>query len=231
MKKKQIAIIPARGGSKRIEKKNLIDFCGKPMIAWTIEAALESGQFSEVVVSTDDDIIAEVARDYGASIPFIRTKYTDDYSPISDVTLDSLDRIKNEFNEEYEVVVQLMANCPLRKSEHITGAISDFYKKNAPVQISCFRFGWMNPWWATILDDEGKPEPLFPESYSKRSQDLANLYCPTGAIWIANIKHLEEHRTFYSGKHIFRELPWEAAIDIDDYSDLNMATVLYNMKL
>jgi len=83
----RVAIIPARGGSKRIEKKNIINFCGKPMIAWTIEAAKKSEMFERVVVSTDDQEIAEVARQCGASVPFLRKQYADDISPVSLATI------------------------------------------------------------------------------------------------------------------------------------------------
>jgi len=225
-----IAIIPARGGSKRIEKKNILDFSGKPMIAWTIEAALESKLFSKVIVSTDDEEIANISRQYGASIPFMRNQYADDHSPISVVTIDSLKRLKEELNEEYDTVVQLMANCPLRKAYHIIDAVKNFSDKNALAQISCFKYGWMNPWWAVQLTEETKPIKLFPDALTSRSQDLDELYCPTGAIWIASTKHLEIEGSFYSDETIFYDMPWQAAIDIDDHEDLKMASLLYLMS-
>lgn len=224
-----VAIIPARGGSKRIEKKNIINFCGKPMIAWTIAAAQKSGMFTRVVVSTDDPEIAEVARQYGVSVPFLRKRYSDDISPVSLATIGTLLQLRDELGEEYETAVQLMANCPLRDERHIVDALDHFSVHNARSQISCFKFGWMNPWWAVTLSEDGRPKSLFPDASRTRSQDLPPLYCPTGAIWIAKVPHLMEHETYHTPERIFWPIPWEAAVDIDDPEDMRMAELLHLM--
>ena len=101
---RNIALIPARGGSKRIPKKNIIEFSGKPMIAWTIEAALKSEKFEKVVVSTDDPEIASVAQKYGAAVPFLREEDADDFTPISTVTLNYSVRLQDIWAEEIDVV-------------------------------------------------------------------------------------------------------------------------------
>jgi N-acylneuraminate cytidylyltransferase len=225
----RVAIIPARGGSKRIEKKNIIDFCGRPMIAWTIEAARKSKMFDQIVVSTDDRTIADVARQYGASVPFLRQEHSDDLSPVSLVTIGTLRRLRDELGTEYEVAVQLMANCPLRNERHIVDALEHFEKLDASSQISCFRLGWMNPWWAATLSEDGRPHRLFPEAAQARSQDLPPLYCPSGAIWIAKVHQLIEHQTYHTPDCIFWPMPWQDAIDIDDAGDLRMAEVLHAM--
>ncbi len=230
MVKKLVAVIPARGGSKRIEKKNIVDFHGKPMIAWTIEAALKTGRFARVIVSTDDEEIADVSKKHGASVPFMRKGHADDISPVSLATIEALQQLQDEAGEEYETVVQLMANCPLRDASHITDALEHFEDSGAPSQISCFKFGWMNPWWAAKITSEGRPEFLFQEALTKRSQDLPPLYCPTGAVWVARVKALIELNTFHMPDRIFRPIPWEAAVDIDDHEDLRMAKLLYAMK-
>jgi N-acylneuraminate cytidylyltransferase len=222
--KKFIAIIPARGGSKRIPHKNIIDLNGKPMIAWSIEAALKSKYISEVLVSTDDKEIAKIAIDYGAKAPFLRDENADDYSPISSATIRSLQQWKNHGGSDFDIVIQLMANCPLRTAEDIDKAIENFILKGNKFQISCFKYGWMNPWWAHKIDDNGKGHPLFEEKQRmKRSQDLPDLYCPTGAIWIASISELFKSNTFYGEGYSFLSMPWVNAIDIDDYEDLEMA--------
>lgn len=226
----RIAIIPARGGSKRIPKKNIIDFCGRPMIAWTIEAALQSGLFDQVLVSTDSEDIAEIAVEWGASVPFLREQHCDDYIPISDATICALKQAEGYWSCEYELVVQLMANCPLRDHEHILDAVSSFEKSGAKYQISCFRYGWMNPWWAARLGENSSPQYLFTEAIAKRSQDLDPLFCPTGAIWVADRSSLLEATTFYGPKHRFHPMAWEGAIDIDDYEDLKMARSLVAMR-
>jgi CMP-N-acetylneuraminic acid synthetase len=226
----RVAIIPARGGSKRIEKKNIIDFHGKPMIAWTIEAALETKLFTDVVVSTDDAEIAEISKHYGASVPFLRKHYADDYSPVSLATIGTLKQLQEEHDRKYEDVVQLMANCPLRTSTNIIDAVENFNLRKAKSQISCFKFGWMNPWWAVKLNEESCPESLYPEATQERSQDLPNLYCPTGAIWIAKNQVLEGNQTFHTKDRTFCEMPWAPAVDIDDQDDLKMAKMLFAMR-
>ena len=159
-----IAIIPARGGSKRIPQKNIIDFCGKPMIAWTIEAALQSKQFDRVVVSTDSQTIADVAIAHGAEAPFLRTECSDDITPVSEATLSALLQSEEYWHESYDYVVQLMANCPLRGSQSICSSMDRFLKNHSHFSISAFKFGWMNPWWAAKIDSQGKPNLLFPEA-------------------------------------------------------------------
>lgn len=123
-------------------------------------------------------------------------------------------------------LVQLMANCPLRTSSDIESALASFEKCKRVSQISCFEYGWMNPWWAATINDLGQPAKLFPEAFDKRSQDLPELYCPTGAIWISTVDSLLTHKSFYSPQHVFEPLSLESAVDIDDYADLNFAQAL-----
>lgn len=224
---KRIAIIPARGGSKRIPHKNIIDFCGKPMIAWTIQAAIQSGIFDRVLVSTDDQTVADTAIEWGAEAPFLREKFADDYSPVSIATADALKQAMSYWNEEYQSVTQLMANCPLRSENDIREAMIEFEKHKRRFQISCFKYGWMNPWWAVKLNSEQQPDRLFPEAATQRSQDLPELYCPTGAIWIAKTTDFLNTESFYGEDHSFSPLKWQSAVDIDDYDDLKFAETVY----
>lgn len=226
---RRVAVIPARGGSKRLPKKNILELAGRPMISWTIEAALESLAFDRVMVSTDDVEIAEVAESAGASVPFLRKHYADDESPASMATVDALRQLQN-LGEHYDVVVQLMANCPLRRARDILAAVGSFDAQHARFQISCFAFGWMNPWWAFELEQGHKGRPLFPEAISSRSQDLPSLFCPTGAIWIAQTSALLTEQTFRTADCRYEPMSWRAAMDIDDVEDLEMATALLAME-
>jgi N-acylneuraminate cytidylyltransferase len=221
-----IAIIPARGGSKRIPRKALVEFAGRPMIAWTILAALESEMFDRVLVSTDDPAIADAARELGAQVPFLRDRAADDHSPVSEAALAALDQCEHHWRQGYRTVVQLGANCPLRGAREIAGAMQRFEESGAPFLLSCFRFGWMNPWWAHTIDAQGRPSALFGEHIRSRSQDLEALYCPSGAIWIADVAALRSARTFYGPGHIFHPIDWKAAVDIDDADDLEMARAI-----
>jgi CMP-N-acetylneuraminic acid synthetase len=222
-----IAIIPARGGSKRIPRKNILPFCGKPMLAWTIEAALSSGCFTRVLVSTEDEEIADVARRYGAEVPFLRESHFDDQSSVSEAVCAAVERAQREYTCEFSLVAQLMANCPLRGVQEIKNAVEYFSAGDHEFQISCFKFGWMNPWWAVKLDAQHRPQPMFPEALKTRSQDLPPLYCPTGAIWLAKPEALLRSRSFYGPDYRFFPLDWRAAMDIDDHEDLAMAQLLF----
>lgn len=227
---KHIAIILARGGSKRLPRKNILDFNGKPMLAWSVEAALQSGQFDRVLVSTDDPEIADIARTFGAEVPFLRDAAADDITPSSEATLAALRQAEQHWGEQFDVVSQLMANCPLRDAEDIKSATEAFASRDASSQISCFRYGWMNPWWAAKLNEQGKPDYLFPETRLARSQDLPPLYCPSGAIWIARVQELKAEKTFYTRGHTFYPLSWMSAMDIDDAEDMEMAKACFLIK-
>ncbi len=227
---KNIAIILARGGSKRLPRKNILTLGGLPMVAWSIKAALDSEKFYRVIVSTEDKQIAEIGIKYGAEVPFLRKNHFDDFSSSSSATIASLKQAEEYWDEDYDLVAQLMANCPLRTDQDIKEAYKAFINSEAPSQISCFKFGWMNPWWAAYLDSKGSPEWLFPEKRNLRSQDLPNLFCPSGAFWIAFKKELNIHKSFYMPNHIMHQLNWISALDIDDKSDFEMAKTCFNLR-
>ncbi len=221
--KNRIAIILARGGSKRIPRKNLVDFCGTPLVVWSILAAIDSGVFNKVLVSTDDQEIANLSIEAGADVPFLRTEATDDFSPSSHATLASLAQAEAFWGEEFDSVSQLMANCPLRDKLVVRDFVRAFENSKAPSQLSCFRYGWMNPWWAASLGKDNLPEYIFSTKRESRSQDLPKLYCPSGAIWIAKSHELKIKGSFYMEGHRLEPLRWDQALDIDDEGDLMMA--------
>ena len=221
---KIIAVIPARMGSKRIPKKNIIDFLGKPMIQWTIEQALQSDCFDKVFVSTDSEEIANIAKLNGAKVPVLRSYAVDDFSPVSEATLSAVNQLESLWGK-FDIVVQLMANCPLRKASQIKNSIDSFFSNDFNSQISFFKYGFMNPWWAHQIKNN-RPKPIFQKFIKQRSQDLPDLYCPTGAIWISKVSSLHKHKTFYAPKYGIFKMDWISAIDIDDYDDLEMAKIL-----
>ena len=138
---KVVAIIPARGGSKRVPGKNILDFCGKPMIAWSIEAAQKSKLFDAIVVSTDNEEIAKVAIKYGALVPSLRKIAADDLSPVSEATIHTIEQLESQ-GLYFDVVVQLFAVCPLRNAEDIKKAYSFFLNQkivfSRPSSKLCF---------------------------------------------------------------------------------------------
>jgi N-acylneuraminate cytidylyltransferase len=230
MTKAKIAIIPARGGSKRIPGKNVRDLAGRPMIAYTIQAACASGLFERVVVSTDSREIAKIAEHHGAEAPFLRdATLADDVTPVSLATLDALQRLDPD-GARYDTLAQLMPNCPLRSAEDVQHSHAQFRDSGSPSQISLVRYGWQNPWWAMRRNEEFALEPLFPDEMKQRSQDLPELFCPTGAIWWASAGALRREKTFYLEGHTGWEMPWQRGIDIDTPEDWVMAEVLLKMQ-
>ena len=224
-----IAIIPARGGSKRIPDKNIRPLNGKPMIAYTIAAARESGLFERVVVSTDSPKIAEVAHHYDAEVPFLRNEnLADDFTPVSSVTADALLRLDTA-GDKFDSVAQLMPNCPLRTASDVRESHEQFAKTGAESQISVVRYGWQNPWWAVRLNERHELEPVFKEQMAERSQDLPELFCPTGAIWWARTATLRATKTFHLENRTGWEIPWQRGIDIDTGEDWAMAEVLLSL--
>jgi len=230
MVKKSIAIILARGGSKRLANKNILNFDQKPLVVWSIEAAIKSGLFDKVIVSTDDEKIQKISKKYKAEVPFLRQKALDDFSTSSIASYYALSQAEKYWCEKYDTVVQLMANCPLRTAEDIKNSFLNFKKNKFRSQISCFRYGWMNPWWATKINKNGKPSRIFPKFKNKRSQDLTKLYCPSGAIWIAKRKYFLKYKNFYMPGYRFNEIDWISAIDIDDKQDFEMAKICLKLR-
>lgn len=227
MSKNILAVIPARAGSKRLKNKNVLPLLGKPLMSYTIQSAMDSKLFDDVLVSTDSESIARVARQYGAVVPFLREpKLADDHTPVSEATTRALEQMEEYTGKKYEAIVQLMPNCPCRTAQDMIAAYKQFVYSKANFQISVFPFGWMNPWWAMRIKQEYKPLPLFPQAYKKRSQDLERLYCPTGAIWIARAKALQKEKTFYGKGYTVFAMDWRHALDIDDEGDLQMAEIV-----
>ena len=180
-------------------------------------------------MSTDDKKIADIALQYGAEVPFLREQYCDDYSHVSDVVIYTLEQIGMHFGITYDVVVQLMPNCPIRNSQDIINLIqfAESFDLVTPV-LSAFKFGWMNPHWAHTLDSTYKATRLFKETLNKRSQDLPELYCPSGAIWYSKVADLMQSGSFWHNYRFF-ELDYKQAVDIDTTDDLALADLFYQM--
>ena len=116
-----------------------------------------------------------------------------------------------------------MPNCPLRKKNTIIDFINEFNKSNFDSLISCFKFGWTNPWWAFKYNDKKQHEWIFNDYIKKRAQDLPSLFCPSGAIWVANSKKLKKNKTFYGSNYSFKTINLIESVDIDDEQDLEFA--------
>ena len=226
-----LAVIPARGGSTRIPRKNIREFLGRPLIAYTIEAAVESGVFTRVIVSTDDEEVAQISRRSGAEVPFMRSStLADNHTASSAVTADALQRL-DPSGSLYVYVAQLLPTSPLRNVSDVRDSFQQLLATNTPAQISITTFGWLYPWWALERDAQLHITPLFPEAAKKRSQDLPPLFGPVGAIWWAKAESLRQTRDFYMPGHTGWEIPWERAIDIDTEDDWRLAELLKQSRV
>ena len=222
---KCIAIIPARGGSKRIPRKNIKPFFGKPLIAYSIETALNSKLFDKVIVSTDDEKIAEVARSYGADVPFIRPKeLSDDFTGTVDVTEHALSWLK-EHGEQYDFVCTIYATAPLLQPEYLVEGFEKLKNSDAVYAFSATSMPF--PIQRTFkVNEDGRCEMFTPEHYKTRSQDLEEAYQDAGQFYWQNLLKSSEEPLF--GKDsIPIILPRHLVQDIDTPEDWKRAEVMY----
>ncbi len=220
-KKKIIAIIPARGGSKRIKDKNIVNFDGKPILKKTLDVAKKCKYIDKIVVSSESKRILTYANKEGIDTPFLRPRAYGDKASIHEATLVALEQSEKLFGK-FDVVVQLMPNCPFRKLKTLKLCIENFFQKKKNSQISFFEYGFSNPRWAHKIINQ-KIIPLNKQNLFKRSQDMQKLYCPTGSIWISKIKTLRKYKTFYSPFYGYFLMNFEESIDIDTSEDLKIA--------
>lgn len=222
---KSIAIIPARGGSKRIPRKNIKDFYGKPLIAYSIEVALSSKLFDKVIVSTDDDEIALIAKEYGAEVPFIRPKkLSDDFTGTADVVNHALQSLKNT-GETFDYVCTIYATAPLLQVQYLLEGFNTLEKSDA---INAFSSTSMPfPIQRTFkLDDKGRCEMFTPEHYMSRSQDLEEAYQDAGQFYWSKIGETSNEIMF--GKDSIPViLPRHLVQDIDTLEDWQRAELMY----
>ncbi|MFT5836438.1 MAG: pseudaminic acid cytidylyltransferase [Sulfurimonas sp.] len=222
-----LAIIPARGGSKRIPKKNIKDFFNKPLIAYSIEVALASKLFDKVIVSTDDEEIARVAKEYGAEVPFLRPKeLSDDITGTADVTLHAVKFLKSQ-GFEYDFICTIYATAPLLQKEFL---IQGYEKlKNSDALNSFSATSMPFPIQRTFkLDKDGRCEMFMPEHYQSRSQDLEVAYQDAGQFyWSKTNKNSDE--LMFSKDSIAILLPRHLVQDIDTAEDWERAQILYQL--
>ena len=225
---KSIAIITARGGSKRIPRKNAKEFCGKPIIAYSIEAALNSGAFDTVMVSTDDDEIAEIAKQYGAEVPFRRSEKTsNDFATSADVIAEVLEKYR-ELGSEFDSFICLYPTAPFVKSEQLKEAMDKLSDNDVDSVITVVRFSFP-PQRAFILDENGMVKYQYPENAMKRSQDLQPLYHDCGQFYACKVEPFDRYHSLVMPKTMPIEIPEEQEQDIDTYSDWIMAEIKYKM--
>jgi CMP-N-acetylneuraminic acid synthetase len=216
--KRILAIIPARGGSKGIKNKNIYPIKGKPLLAYTVEAALKSRFIDYVMVSTDSEAIAEAARSCGAQIPFMRPKeLAGDKSRTIDAIVDAIEKLRVQ-GEVFDTLVLLQPTSPLRDSSDIDGALELFYREKEMSLLSVTEVS-ENP----ILYRKMEGNRLFPilnQSSTVRRQDFDKYYRVNGAIYINAVKEITPETSFNDNKIGFI-MPAEKSVDIDSMEDID----------
>lgn len=220
-----IAIIPARGGSKGLSGKNIKPLNGKPLIAYTVEAAKKARGVDRVVVSTDDLEIAKVAEQFGAEIPFLRpSSLAGDDSSAIDVYLHSVSVLMNQTGESVEKFMVLLPTAPLRDSEDIEKALELFWASKATTLISMTE-AETPPAWYYLMDKQGvvKNAKLGKTNPIANRQESEKFYIPNGAIYILDYRLLQEKRTYYASDTVAFVMPRNKSIDIDTQFDFDLA--------
>lgn len=223
-----LGLIPARGGSKGLPRKNVKSLLGKPLIAWTIEQALASKYLDRVVISTDDKEIAEISKKYGAEVPFMRPKeLAEDNAKGIDVVLHVIDWLKeNNKKKHYDLIMLLQPTSPLRKSEDIDKAIELLFLKEAKAIVSVCEVDH-HPLWSNTLPEDGCMKDFIKqESMNKNRQELPVFYRLNGAIYLAYCNYIKERKSFFGEKTFTYIMPRERSIDIDDEIDFELAEIL-----
>lgn len=222
-----IAIITARGGSKRIPKKNIKEFCGKPIITYSIEAALNSGVFDEVMVSTDSEEIAEIAKTYGASVPFLRSEATsNDYATTADVLAEVINEYQ-KINKSFDSFCCLYPTAPFVTSSRLEEAMKKLNESDAYSLMSVVQFSF--PPQRALLIKDGKITYQYPENAKKRSQDLEPIYHDCGQFYICNTDVFQQKHSLVSDNTIPFIIPDEEVQDIDNMSDWLIAEAKYRV--
>jgi CMP-N-acetylneuraminic acid synthetase len=221
-----LAIIPARGGSKRLPRKNILDLNGKPLIAWTVLAGLQSKYIDNVIVTSDDEEILSIAEEFGSAIIKRPDNLANDFATTFDAIKHTI-----ENSDEYDYVVLLQPTSPLRDASHINEAIELLETKNADAVVSVCEVEHSPLWSNTLPADDNMKGFLREEVLNKRSQDLEKYYRLNGAIYICRTDKLLEEGSFLLKNNIFAYvMDRKSSIDIDEEIDFKFAEILSKEK-
>ena len=224
-----IAIITARGGSKRIPKKNIKDFCGKPIIAYSIETAIKSDIYHEIMVSTDSEEIAEIAVKYGAKVPFLRSKATsNDYATSADVIKEVLCEYVKK-GKVYDIFTCIYPTDPFVTEKKLEYANEALKKMDIDGVVAITRFSFP-PQRAFVIRNDCLAYQ-YPENARKRSQDLEPLYYDAGQFYFCKTERFLEHHSLILPKTIGYIMKEEEVQDIDTLSDWTIAEMKYKIMM
>jgi CMP-N,N'-diacetyllegionaminic acid synthase len=226
-----LALVVARGGSKSIPRKNLAPLAGKPLIAWTIEAALQCQTPLRVIVSTDDEEIARAATRYGATHPFTRPpELAQDDTPTMPVVTHALERLAADSGYSPQRVLLLQPTSPLRTADDIDGAMALAEERDATSVVSVSPAS-QHPHLMKRISQEGLLQDLEGGASTARRQDLQAAYALNGAIYLTRASWLAEHKTFYAAETYAYVMPEERSLDVDEPWDLHLCELILRDRL
>lgn len=224
---KSIAIITARGGSKRIPRKNIKEFLGMPILAYSIKAAIESGCFDEVMVSTDDQEIADIAISYGAKVPFFRSEKTSgDFSTTADVVEEVIEEYKNR-GMDFDFACVLYPTAPFVTKEKLSTAMDILANKDVDSVISMVKYSF--PPQRAFIEEDGLIQYSQPEYAKTRSQDLRPYYHDCGQFYCLKVDTFLEKKTLVPDKTYGLVMPETETQDIDTNEDWEIAEIKYSI--
>jgi N-acylneuraminate cytidylyltransferase len=226
--KRILGIIPARGGSKGIPRKNIHNLAGRPLIAWTIDEAKKSKYIDRLILSSEDEEIIKIAREWECEVPFVRPweLAQDDTQGMEPV----IHAIK-VLPANYDYIVELQPTSPLRTAEDIDACIEKCIYYSAPACISVCEAAH-SPYWMYTIDEHDRMKPCLPEQNSaERRQDLPIVYQLNGAVYVARAEYLLKNETFMGKNTIVYIMPQERSIDIDNMLDLLLCEYLINHRI
>lgn len=220
------ALIPARGGSKRLPRKNIKLLVDKPLIAWSIEVAKACKYVDRVIVSTDDEEIKKISEQYGAEVPFLRPDYlSNDHASSFDVIKHAIDFLT--LSRSNELIVLLQPTSPLRLASEIDTALEFFVQKDAKGVVSISETEHSPMWSNTLPEDGCMSDFIRPEVQGKRSQDLPSFFRLNGSIYIYETLALLEKGAIFFDEYVYGfETSLETSIDIDTEFDFVIAEAL-----
>lgn len=222
-----LAIIPARGGSKRIPGKNIRPFLGKPIIAYSIEAALASGLFEEVMVSTDDEEIAQVAQEYGATVPFRRSpEASDDFATTAQVLEEVLLKYKAQ-GKSFEAACCLYPTAPFVTAKLLQESYKRLQEGDFDTVFPVLKYGY--PIWRSLKIEQGKAAMNWPEHLNSRSQDLPASFHDAGQFYWLRVDTFLKDKKLFTGNSGVVELSELEAQDIDSETDWQLAELKYKL--
>lgn len=225
---KKLCVIPARGGSKRIPRKNIKYFQGKPILSYSIKAALESGLFDEVMVSTDDVEIADVAKKYGAKVPFFRSiENSNDYA----TTVDVLNEVMQNYvdlDREFDAICCLYPTAPFVLPKHLKEGFEKLRSGNFSSVFAAVSFSY--PIWRGLKEtDNGKVEMIWPEFLNTRSQDMESTFHDAGQWYWFRPERIIKEGSLFTNNSSFIILDELEAQDIDNETDWKIAELKYEL--